>query len=135
MLARIAPFVLFAAIAVGFLVDDCSDARFAEQVRRDDDAALLAACRGGNLRSAYERANRADGRQRLMLARDTLPIIDCEMLVAEGVREAVPYRVERRYMFIYLERRRWPIIEDGRVVATRALPGVARREGIPPPAE
>ena len=92
------------------------------------DNSLLASCRGGNLRSGYELANKSDGPERAQLAHDALPIIDCEKLVFDSERVAVPLSVQKEYVRILVEDRRWPIINDGVITHTETLPGVARSE-------
>lgn len=110
--------------------DSATDSVRQESEAADRDA-LFAACRGGNLRSAYELANKDDGPDRTQLAEDTLPIINCDVLVKESRRLAVSLDTQEEFIRIVVEDRRWPVLEDGEIVGTEELPGIAPRQGDP----
>lgn len=89
---------------------------------RDSDGRTRELCQFNNLSRSYELLNHSDGTSRLSLARDLLPILDCDATVDAGRPVPVTAQTQETYLRIVEDLRRWPILEDGAIVGTRPLP-------------
>lgn len=74
--------------------------------------ALLDGCRRGDLKSAYELANHADGPERAALARELQPIVWCQESVRTGSTVLVPLTVQRAYVTTVVDEACWPVLSD-----------------------
>jgi hypothetical protein len=88
---------------------------------QDTDDRTRGLCNFNNLTRSYELLNHADGSDRLELARDLEPILDCDATVAAAAPIPVSEATQATYLRM-VEGRRWPILEDGAIVGSKPLP-------------
>jgi len=109
--------------AAGFIVVQSQSESGVEGTQRAIRETQYASCNGGNLRSSYELANHSDGPERVALAHDVLPIINCKKLIRRGERVPVPLSVQREYIRIVVKERMQPLLDGDVIIGVTQLPG------------
>jgi hypothetical protein len=120
--------VIFAAFWAMESRQNGSLSDFARGLDESNDTIILEGCKRGNLRSAYELANKSDGSARARLVKEVLPLVNCEKTQIVGHYTLINRGVQERFIKILVDRHRWPQINvQGQINGTLPLPATQQK--------